>query len=101
MIIQNVTGLEQLTDAEYQVFMHDLQQAAHAIYDALTPALINYASLGNVIPHLHFHIIPRYEQDVRFGKPIWTTDEKDMVEHFLTADEWVKLKQRLMQALLA
>jgi diadenosine tetraphosphate (Ap4A) HIT family hydrolase len=35
---------------------------------------MNIASLGNVVPHLHWHIIPRYRGDPRWGDPIWPTD---------------------------
>jgi diadenosine tetraphosphate (Ap4A) HIT family hydrolase len=35
------------------------------------PDKINLASLGNVVPHLHWHIIPRYKNDLHFPNPIW------------------------------
>lgn len=35
------------------------------------PDKINLASLGNVVPHLHWHVIPRYRDDRHFPRPIW------------------------------
>lgn len=35
------------------------------------PDKINLASLGNVVPHLHWHVIPRYRGDAHFPRPIW------------------------------
>lgn len=35
------------------------------------PDKINLASLGNFVPHLHWHIIPRYKNDTHFPNPIW------------------------------
>ena len=32
---------------------------------------INLASLGNLVPHLHWHVIPRYADDRHFPAPIW------------------------------
>lgn len=32
---------------------------------------VNLASLGNVVPHLHWHVIPRYRDDRHFPQPIW------------------------------
>jgi diadenosine tetraphosphate (Ap4A) HIT family hydrolase len=29
------------------------------------------ASLGNVVPHLHWHVIPRYADDAHFPAPVW------------------------------
>ena len=60
------TGLEHLTDAEYVEFMGDLRLSMKAIAAAVTPDQMNYASLGNAIPHLHYHIIPRFKTDPRW-----------------------------------
>lgn len=39
--------------------------------DMLEPDKINLASLGNVVPHLHWHVIPRWHDDRHFPDPIW------------------------------
>jgi len=35
------------------------------------PHKINLASIGNLMPHLHWHVIPRYTDDPGFPAPIW------------------------------
>lgn len=75
---RHVTGLEQLTKEEHATFMADMKKAGDAIYKAVSPDHMNYASLGNVVPHLHVHIIPRYIGDDRWGGPVWMTDASDM-----------------------
>ena len=37
----------------------------------LQPDKINLASLGNLVPHLHWHVIPRFRDDPHFPNPIW------------------------------
>ena len=37
----------------------------------LNPTKINLASLGNMTPHLHWHVIPRFADDVNFPNPVW------------------------------
>jgi len=37
----------------------------------MQPTKINLASLGNVVPHLHWHVIPRWADDTHFPDPIW------------------------------
>ncbi len=37
----------------------------------LNPNKVNVASLGNVVPHLHWHIIPRFYNDAHYPNPIW------------------------------
>lgn len=45
--------------------------------DLLSPTKINLASLGNVVPHVHWHIIPRWENDSHFPDPIWANAKRD------------------------
>ena len=41
--------------------------------DLLRPVKMNVASLGNLVPHLHWHIIPRFHDDPFFPDSIWST----------------------------
>ncbi len=44
----------------------------------LQPHKINLAAFGNVVPHLHWHIIPRWNDDLHFPAPVWAaTPEHD------------------------
>jgi diadenosine tetraphosphate (Ap4A) HIT family hydrolase len=42
----------------------------------LRPAKINLASLGNVVPHLHWHVIARFADDAQFPAPIWAPPQR-------------------------
>jgi diadenosine tetraphosphate (Ap4A) HIT family hydrolase len=42
-----------------------------ALRELLRPEKINLASLGNVTPHLHWHVIARFRDDPHFPNPIW------------------------------
>lgn len=50
-----------------------------------SPDLINVASLGNHVQHLHWHIIPRYKDDITWGNPPWPHDRKIITEHEIIA----------------
>jgi diadenosine tetraphosphate (Ap4A) HIT family hydrolase len=43
------------------------------------PEKINLASLGNAVPHLHWHIIPRFSDDPHFPNAVWSTKLRDAV----------------------
>jgi len=43
------------------------------------PAKINLASLGNLVPHLHWHVIPRFRDDPNFPAPIWSATRLDRI----------------------
>jgi diadenosine tetraphosphate (Ap4A) HIT family hydrolase len=48
-----------------------------AIREAMRPDKINLASLGNVTPHLHWHVIPRYTHDKHFPQPVWGVAQRE------------------------
>jgi ATP adenylyltransferase len=83
----HVVGLENLAALELARLMADLHRAAQAIRDVCHPDLMNYASMGNVVPHLHWHLVPRYTTDSRWGMPIYLSNPADMrVTHLSDAD---------------
>jgi diadenosine tetraphosphate (Ap4A) HIT family hydrolase len=42
----------------------------------MNPDKINLASLGNVVPHLHWHVIPRFADDAHFPSPVWAQAQR-------------------------
>lgn len=42
----------------------------------LSPTKVNVASLGNVVPHLHWHVIARFDWDSHFPGPIWAAAQR-------------------------
>jgi diadenosine tetraphosphate (Ap4A) HIT family hydrolase len=60
---------------------------------------MNVESLGNIVPHLHWHIVPRYVGDARWGMPIWTTPLSAMPDHRLGETERADLIESIRAAL--
>jgi diadenosine tetraphosphate (Ap4A) HIT family hydrolase len=56
-----------------------------AVREVMGPDKVNVASLGNVVPHLHWHVIPRYVDDVHFPNPIWGAALREPDEKTLAA----------------
>jgi len=52
-----------------------------AVREVLQPDKINLASLGNVMPHLHWHVIPRFVDDRHFPNPIWGKVRQEGRDH--------------------
>ena len=42
------------------------------------PPRINYECLGNLVPHIHWHIIPRHADDPDPTKPVWGWPEAQL-----------------------
>jgi diadenosine tetraphosphate (Ap4A) HIT family hydrolase len=96
---RHVEGLEQLESAEHAALMRDLRIAARAIATTVRPDRMNYCSLGNVVPHLHWHLVPRHRSDPRWGSPIYTTEMTDMRVTRLEEHELRELAATLVQSL--
>jgi diadenosine tetraphosphate (Ap4A) HIT family hydrolase len=90
---------DQLTAGEWAAFTADLHRAVTAVMWVCKPDHINIASLGNVVPHLHWHVVPRYKTDPRWGGPIWTADAADAAPRHLPAAERAELLARLRDEL--
>lgn len=69
----HVKEMSDLNIAQRQHFMAVVFGVEEVLRDTLQPAKINLASLGNQVPHLHWHVIPRFTDDAHFPDPIWST----------------------------
>lgn len=83
------THVKEMTDLlplERQHLMMTVMKVETAVRAVLQPDKINLASLGNLTPHLHWHIIPRFAQDKHFPQPIWGQAQRmpqlDLPDHW-------------------
>ncbi|HEX7630151.1 MAG TPA: HIT domain-containing protein [Candidatus Methylomirabilis sp.] len=63
------TELFRLDDETLCAFSRDTARAAAAVQRAFDPDKINYAVYGDLVPHLHYHIVPKYRDGACWGKP--------------------------------
>ena len=71
------TDRMQLNDAVWHVEL--------ALRDVMAPGKVNVASLGNMTPHLHWHVIPRFADDAHFPNAVWTPAVRTTEEPVLAA----------------
>ena len=50
-----------------------------AVRTLCAPDKINLASLGNAVPHLHWHVIPRHADDAHFPHPVWAARQRPSI----------------------
>ena len=48
-----------------------------ALRQHLSPTKVNIAALGNMVPHLHWHLVARFEGDSQFPAPIWAPAQRE------------------------
>lgn len=66
-----------LSESERTQLMNAVYQTESAMRQVLRPNKINLASLGNVVPHLHWHVIARFDDDAYFPAPIWAAKKRE------------------------
>jgi diadenosine tetraphosphate (Ap4A) HIT family hydrolase len=72
--------IAEMTDLEISqrsAMMMTVCKVEQALRETLQPDKINLASLGNMTPHLHWHVIPRYKLDKHFPLPIWGAPQRE------------------------
>lgn len=95
----HAVGLETLDDARALGMFDDLLRASRALRAATACDLMNQASLGNQIAHLHWHLIPRFIGDPRWGAPPWTSGPNDVPARALPEAELLLLRDSIVRAL--
>lgn len=73
----HVREMTDLSPADRLHCMNVVFAVERAMRDALSPAKINLASLGNFVAHVHWHVIPRFTDDPHFPQPVWATRQRD------------------------
>jgi diadenosine tetraphosphate (Ap4A) HIT family hydrolase len=68
----HVTELFHLDVETRQGIIEEVNRVAAALHRVFTPTKINYELLGNMVPHMHWHIVPRFSDDPLWPRPIWS-----------------------------
>ncbi len=76
----HVAEFSDLDAAQRQACMEAVCAVEQVLREALRPTKINVASLGNVVPHLHWHVIARFDWDSHFPNPVWGAPLRDVPE---------------------
>ncbi len=84
-----------LSSTERQHFMQIVWAVEAGLRKIVQPTKINLASLGNVVPHLHWHVIARFKEDAHFPAPIWASKLRNDVSLSLISD-WQKALQQYL-----
>lgn len=72
----HVAEMSDLVEEERRQLMDIVWAVEQAVREIVQPDKINLASLGNYVPHLHWHIIPRWRDDPTFPDAIWAPEKR-------------------------
>lgn len=74
----HVAEWSDLSAAERDTMMAAVLRVETVLRNCLKPTKVNLASLGNVVPHLHWHVIARFDWDARWPAPVWAPKQRQV-----------------------
>ncbi len=101
----DVPWLKIFTHESRKEFSECTPEEKHAIWDALDvieklmleyyePAKINIASFGNMLPHVHWHIMARFKDDSHFPEPMWGATQRESTLSLPAFEPFVELLRK-------
>ena len=73
---EHVAEFTDLSLQDRNLCMACVAAVEHALRENLQPTKINLATLGNMVPHLHWHVIARFDWDSRFPAAVWAEPKR-------------------------
>jgi diadenosine tetraphosphate (Ap4A) HIT family hydrolase len=89
----HVAEFTDLSVSDRAVCMEAVAGVEQAIRTHLQPTKVNLAALGNMVPHLHWHVVARFDWDSHFPSPVWAAATREAA-----ADRLADLAARLPKA---
>ena len=96
---RHVREMTDLAPAEREHLMAAVWVVEAAQRRTLGALKINLASLGNIVPHLHWHLVPRFASDPHYPQPIWGARQRPADAALLAARR--ALEPQLAAAIVA
>ena len=91
----HVKELFELSETDRNAFMADVCKVATAIQNAFSPEKINYGAYSDKLPHLHFHLVPKYVDGFEFGGIFEMNPQKV----YLSDAEYASTIEKIVKAL--
>lgn len=82
---RHVAEMTDLTHGEREHLMTLVFAVEEAMRHVMHPDKVNIAALGNMVPHIHWHVIPRFKDDAFFPGSAWSSRTQETPKSFLEA----------------
>lgn len=94
---EHTKEMSDLSTAGQQELMAIVLAVETVMRQTLSPDKVNLASLGNQVPHLHWHVIPRWQDDMSFPHSVWTPPSQTTTGNAASLDRRCVIKSRLTE----
>ena len=89
--------LYEIPDRERAAYLEEVCLVARAIANLYQPDKVNYAIYGDLVPHVHFHVVPKYAGGVSWGKPFSDALPKIILDERETASKIEELRREILR----
>ncbi|AFQ47156.1 HIT family protein [Burkholderia cepacia] len=79
----HVAEFSDLGEPERAHLMRVVYAVERAVRRVMQPNKVNLASLGNMVPHVHWHVIPRFSNDPHFPQAVWAPRQRGVSDALL------------------
>jgi diadenosine tetraphosphate (Ap4A) HIT family hydrolase len=80
---RHVAEFSDLLPEERDTCMQAVVVVEKILRDQLQPRKINLAALGNAVPHLHWHVIARFDWDSHFPASVWAPSQRPLNDEMI------------------
>lgn len=87
----------QMEEEERNQYFKEVALTAQAIQNLYAPDKINYATFGDLVSHVHIHMVPKHKDGLQWGKPF----NDGIPKEFLSDEEYVVIVEEMKNAILA
>ena len=95
---RHAAELYELSAPERRTLIEEISRVAQALARVFRPVKMNYELLGNQVPHIHWHLVPRLATDPDLRSPIWRVDHRPAPLAPAAARERIERIQRALAA---
>lgn len=88
---KHVSEMVELTPEERNIYFEDVNKVATALHKAFSPNKINYGAYGDTGHHLHFHLVPKYKDEIEWGNVF----EMNPGKKYLSEEEYAEIIKKI------
>lgn len=92
---KHVDEITDLTEEERADYFADINQVAKALHKAFHPDKVNYGAYGDTVHHLHFHLVPKYKDEMEWGGVFAMNPQ----QKFFEEDEYTEIMNKIKENL--
>ena len=98
---RHVAEFSDLSAAEREACMDAVVAVEQVLRSELQPDKINLAALGNMVPHLHWHVIARFNWDSHFPAPVWSAPQRPVDDDRMAAvaSQCLEINRRIAETM--